>query len=575
METATSKRPRGSSRRSAQKLNPHIQNFIDLVESGKLRASKEVHALIDHVKHCFETEAIYVNAEQADRYIGLAKYFPWERLFPWQEFVITLHDCTYYTDSDLPRWPDLFCMLGRGAGKDGTIALESVALISPYNGIPGYDVDVCANNEEQALRPVLDTVAAFEGSEYKKKLQKWFRWKTESVSSLKLGCAIRGRTNNPKGKDGMRSGIVVFNEIHQYEDYKNIDVFTTGLGKHPHPRRSYYTTNGNVREGPLDDILETSEGILFAGDPDNGLLPFICRLDDKAEVDDPRNWEKANPSLPYLPALQQETAREYREWKKSPQRLPAFMTKRMNLTDSSSEIVVTDYANIKATNRDLPDLTGWPCVVGIDFSKVTDWVAVDLHFKQGDQRYDITHSWMCSGSKDIPRLKCPWKEWAEQGRLTIVDEVEIHPDIIAEYIQGMKEQYRIKAVAIDDFRYALMSRSLTAIGFDKDHKNLKLVRPSDIMRVAPVIDSCFANQWLTWGDAPELRWATNNTKLIRYGRKIGSQSDADVGNYVYGKIEAKSRKTDPFMAFVAAMTLEDQLPERRSGKRAKLAVATY
>lgn len=33
-----------------------------------------------------------------------------------------------------------------------------------------------------------------------------------------------------------------FNEIHQYEDYKNINVFTTGLGKKKHPRRSYYTT---------------------------------------------------------------------------------------------------------------------------------------------------------------------------------------------------------------------------------------------------------------------------------------------------------------------------------------------
>ena len=65
-----------------------------------------------------------------------------------------------------------------------------------------------------------------------------------------------------------------FNEIHQYEDYKNINVFTTGLGKKKHPRRSYYTTNGDVREGPLDDLLETSEQILRGGEPDNGLLPL-------------------------------------------------------------------------------------------------------------------------------------------------------------------------------------------------------------------------------------------------------------------------------------------------------------
>ena len=560
---------------TCKKLNPHIQTFIDLVESGQLRASKDVHALICHVKKCFDTENIHVDEEQADRYIALARYFPFEKVFPWQEFVITLHDCTYWDDTGLPRWPDLFCMLGRGAGKDGTIALEAVALASPYNGIQGYDVDICANNEEQALRPVLDTVDAFESSEQKKKLQKWYKWKTESVTCTTTKSTIRGRTNNPKGKDGMRSGIVVFNEIHQYENYNNINVFTTGLGKHPHPRRSYFTTNGNVREGPLDDIIETSEGILHGTDPDNGLLPFICRLDSKEEVDDPANWEKANPSLPYLLPLRQETEKEYRDWKKSPQRLPDFMTKRMNLPDSMAEIKVTDYENIKATNRELPDLTGWTCVAGIDFSKITDWVSVDMHFKQGDQRYDISHSWMCTNSKDIPRLKCPWKEWVDRGRITLVDDVEIHPDIIGEYLHEMSRSYQIRAVAIDDFRYALMARTLSTLGFDKEHKNLKLVRPSDIMRVAPVIDSCFANHWYTWGDAPELRWATNNTKMIRSGRKVGSASDQDVGNYVYGKIEAKSRKTDPFMAHVAAMTIEDQIIERRASKRRTLSVATY
>ena len=90
-----------------------------------------------------------------------------------------------------------------------------------------------------------------------------------------------------------------------------------------------------------------------------------------------------------------------------------------------------------------------------------------------------------------------------------------------------------------------------------------------------MIDSVFANRNFVWGDTPELRWATNNTKLIRYGRKLGTSGDADVGNYVYGKIEAKSRKTDPFMALVAAMTIEDKIIERRSGKRRYLPTVSY
>ncbi len=437
-------------------------------------------------------------------------------------------------------------------------------------------MDICANNEEQSLRPVLDIVDAFEHTGYKSKLQKYYKWKTESVKCLKTGAIIRGRTNNPKGKDGMRSGIVVFNEIHQYENYNNINVFTTGLGKHEHPRRSYYTTDGDVREGPLDDLLETSEGILFGGDPDNGLLPFICQLDSDDEVHDPANWEKANPSLPYLPSLFSEIEKEYREWKKNPQRLPAFMTKRMNRHGEASELKVTDYANIKATKRDLPNLDGWTCVMGIDFSKVTDWVSIDLHFKQANMRYDISHSWLCTASKDLPRLKCPWKEWADGGRLTVVDDVEIPPEMLVEYIAEMKRRYMIRGAAIDDFRYALLARHLRDLGFDaKLYKNLKLVRPSDIMRVVPVIDSCFSRQYFAWGDAPELRWATNNTKLIRSGRKLGQEDDRDIGNFVYGKIEAKSRKNDPFMALAAAMTIEDQIIERRAGPRRRLDVATF
>lgn len=210
--------------------------------------------------------------------------------------------------------------------------------------------------------------------------------------------------------------------------------------------------------------------------------------------------------------------------------------KRMNIPENAEEMSVTEWDNIKATNILLPDLERWSCVCGIDYTKLTDWASVDLHFRDGDERFDISHSWMCLNSKDIPRIKAPWKEWADSGRLTLVDDVEIHPSLLTNYIQEAKRTYNIKALALDDFRFALIGKYLQEIGFDmKVNKNLKLIRPSDIMKVAPLIDSCFVNKWLRWGDAPELRWATNNAKLIRHGRKPGKEDDADMGNYVYGK----------------------------------------
>ena len=539
-------------------LPPEVRGWIDIVENGTYRSCEEQQLLVEHIQRCFETEDIYIDRAQLSNYMKICeKYIPFE-LFPWQKFVIALHDCTYWRGSGQVRWPDLFCMLGRGAGKDGTIAVESMCLTSPYNGIREYDVDICANNEEQAVRPVQDMTGFFEEPGTVKKIKRFYNWTKERVICTKTRSVIKGRTNSPKGKDGLRSGIVVFNEIHQYPNYDNINVFTTGLGKKKHPRRSYYTTNGDVREGPLDDLLDEAEDILRSGADDNGLLPFICKLDSKEDVHDEANWPKANPSLPYLPNLLSEIRKEYRDWSKNPDRLPAFMSKRMNLPEAMKEAAVADWDSIAATNQEIPDLKGWSCTVGVDYSKTTDWMAVNFHFKNGDKRYDINKAWICRDSRDIPRLKCPWREWAKTEYLEYVDDVEIHPSIVAGYIQEMGRKYNIAMVAIDSYRYSLLSDALSKVGISKELKNLMLVKQTDIIKVVPVIDHCFLNHYFHWGNNPVLRWATNNTKTIRYGRDAG----ADKGSFVYAKIEGKSRKTDPFMALVASMVAEPTIKER-------------
>ena len=233
-------------------------------------------------------------------------------------------------------------------------------------------------------------------------------------------------------------------------------------------------------------------------------------------------------------------------------------TKRFNLPKSNGELAVTDYDNIKATSRPLPDLTGWTCTAGIDYAELSDWAAVNLHFKRGDDRFDINHAWLCLQSKTLHRVKAPWREWARQGLVTPVDDVGIHPDLLTAWIWEAMQKYNVKMVALDGYRFALVADSLAKIGFDpKGRKNVKLVRPSDIMQVEPVVQECFNRGLFTWGDAPHLRWAVNNTKRVRSSRNIGT----DTGNFIYAKIEAKSRKTDPWMALVASMTCEDKLAQ--------------
>lgn len=536
-------------------IPPEVERYLCLVENDTPRACPEQHALAKHIRKCFAEEDLTVDTEQLTRYLGLSKYFPYKQLFPWQEFLIALWNCTYKPDGT-PRWKTLLCMVGRGAGKDGFIAFVSACSVSPYNPVSHYNVDICANNEEQAITPLKDFAEVLESPKHEAKLKKHYYHTKELIQGRKNKGVTKGRTNNPKGRDGMRSGMVIFNEVHAFENYDNIKVFVTGQGKVAQPRVGIFTSNGEVNDGPLDDYLARGRRILYEGEPDNGFLPFICCIPDKDSVHDPANWFMANPSLYYMPHLLTEIEDEYRDWRDHPEQNGDFLTKRMGLRAGFKEISVTDYEKVKATNRPIPDMRGASCVVGIDYAELSDWAAVNLHFRRGSERIDINHAWMCAQSKTLSRIKAPWRAWAEAGLLTVVEDVSIHPDLLAEYIMEAAKIYNIKRLAMDHYRWTLMSESLNKIGFDANDKNrVKLVRPSDIMVADPVIQECFDRELFVWGDNPCLRWAVSNTKRVRSSKKLG----VDTGNFIYAKIDAKSRKTDPFMALVACITCEPAL----------------
>ena len=532
-----------------------VLEYIRLVESDTPRANRHQHALVALVRKAFETEDLYVDFQQMEKYLGIARYFSFERLFPWEAFIEVLWNCTYKSDGQ-PRWPNVVCMVGRGAGKDGFIGYDAACSVSPYNPVSHYKVDICANNEDQAMTPVRDVLEMLGSPKWETKLKKHYYHTKELVQGRKNKGVIKGRTNNPKGRDGMRSGKIIFNEVHQYQDYSNIKVFVTGLGKVAHPRRGFFTSNGDVSEGPLDDYLMTAESVLFDGAPDKGTLYFICCLDRKEEVYDERNWHKANPSLQYNLPLLQETRAEYEDWLEHPEQNGDFITKRMGIRDGKKEIAVTEYTKIKATNKPVPDLRGRSCTVGIDYAELSDWAAVNLHFRIDDKRYDINHAWLCTQSKTLHKVKAPWKTWAVDGHLTVVDDVSIHPKLLAEYIKQQGRIYNIRKVAMDNYRWTLVSEAMKEVGIDAADKNrVRLVRPKDIMQIEPVIQECFDRELFHWGDLPHLRWAVNNTKRVRASKSIG----VDTGNFIYAKIEARSRKTDPFMALVASMVIEDEL----------------
>lgn len=531
----------------------YIQDYIRSIRSGEVPASREMHQACDYIEGKLNNPDVFVDTEKTEKAVELIERYFRMKLFPWEKFVLALVHC-YYRSSDTLVFTEYLIMMGRGNGKNGFISGVAWYLTTMYHGVPGYNVDIIANSEDQAKTSFEDIYQMLEDTWAKSK--KFFYKSKEEIVSLRTRSYIKFNTSNARTKDGKRSACLIFDEIHEYQNSDTIKVFRSGFGKRKHSRTFYITTNGYVRDGVLDDRLRIAHDVLNGEIKNSRLCPLIYKLDDEKEADNKELWVKANPSLPYLPTLQLEIEQNFIDKDYDPTVASDLYTKRFNLPKGNAEIAVTDYSKVKATSRELPNLDGWACTVGLDYAELSDWAAVNLHFRRGPQRYDINHAWLCTQSKTLQRVKAPWREWAERGLVTVVDDVSIHPDLLADYIRLAGQRYNVKMLAMDNYRWTLVSESLRKIGFDaQDKSRVKLVRPSDIMQVEPVIQECFDRELFTWGDNPCLRWAVNNTKRVRSSRSLG----VDTGNFIYAKIDAKSRKTDPWMALVASMVIEPVL----------------
>jgi phage terminase large subunit-like protein len=536
---------------------PEIDEYIRSVRednrTGEYPACKELLQFCDFVEREFNKGDIYVDTDQLSRYMSQQKWFSY-KLFPWEKCLFALNNCTYYKDTPelTLRFPELFVLIGRGNGKNGYLSFWAFCMITQINNVDEYNIDIFATSEDQAQTSFNEIKRVLEKNE--ERLKKFFVWNKEVIRNKKTGSEIRFRTSNSATKDGLRPGAIVFDEKHQYTTTDLVQVAEGGLGKKPLPREITITTDGNIRGGVLDSDKERAKDVLERGMEDLGFLPFICKLDDEKEVDNERYWHKANPSLRYFPTLQREIKKGYGKYKINPEINRAFLTKRMNIPLIFESKSVTSWDNIQACKGDMPNLDFCECVAGVDYAKTTDFVSAGLLFKHNEKYYWKQHSWICEQSHDLPAIKAPIYEWAKQGYCTIVKGPEIHPDLVAKWLEDMSTQYNVTCLSLDNFRITLMAQSLKEHGFDTDKggaNNIRLTKRVTQNRYAPLIISLFNTHQICWGQDPMMGWYTNNACI----------EEDKTGNLTFAKKDPIARKTDGFMALVAAICASENLQD--------------
>lgn len=535
--------------------NKYVDNYIKQWCDGKIIFNQERIDLVNYLENeVLIKDNIHFDDEKIDKCIKFINkwYFPVQ---DYQKFIIAfifLMD----DESDTPYFTEFALFMGRGAGKNGFISAISDFMTTPIHGIKKYDISIVANSEDQAktsFNEIYDVLLENKRNKTGERPKAPYEVSKTEIKNRATSSIIKYNTSNTKTKDGGREGCVIFDEIAVYETPDMVNVKRGGLGKVPHDRTFYISTDGYVREGFMDGMKDRVLEVLAGKNSEDRIFPFYCKLDNPNEIDNENMWEKANPMLHppltgYASNLKRKIKEEYNVLHINRSNKPEFVTKRMNLPEQDPESVVAPWEEIKATNKPFPELENKACIGGLDYALVRDFASVGLLFRENDQYYWKTHSFIRREFLETTHLEPPIEQWADDGLLTIVDDDVIDISYIVNWFIQQQQKYNLTKVISDNFRTDIVRRPFEDAGIP-----LEVIKNPTAIHglLAPRIDTMFAKKQITFGDNPLMRWFTNNVA-------VKMQPD---GSKKYIKKDEVRRKTDGFHAMLHALYRADEILE--------------
>jgi phage terminase large subunit-like protein len=101
---------------------------------------------------------------------------------------------------------------------------------------------------------------------------------------------------------------------------------------------------------------------------------------------------------------------------------------------------------------------------------------------------------------------------------------------------------------MDTYRATILGPKLEEAGFE-----VEICRTGNFThsKLSPIVDDCFINQTLIFGNDPLMRWYVGNVYVDYLNN----------GNKEYKKIDKEKRKTDGFFAFLHALNADHELED--------------
>ena len=469
-------------------------------------------------------------------------------LMPWQCFFICNVLGWVSKETGLRRFREGLLYVGSGNGKSSMLSGLSAYLVSK-DGERGAEIDVFANAKKQA---------EIIGEESRKMIRnspklypKHFRVTDEGIFYDATDSKIIIHSNELSAKDGLNPHVAVFDEIHEYKDFRLLNLIKPKMLKRRQALSLYLTTAGYVNEGPLDHYYRLFGSALEDGKLDpmvsDRLFGLIYELDEDDDIEDTSKWIKANPSLGYLLDLSAMRA-QWEAAKRIPQERANFICKVLNIKVNADEASFVDWSVLKKNSGiiGLENLEGYVAYAGFDLSTREDFTAAAIEVPLDENRaFVLHHSWVPKKKLDTVPEGTDFYSWNMLGYLTIVDADYIEQDMVADWIWKQSRFFEIMGVGYDPANARWTVMNLEGRGL-----NCEVVRQGPITLNDPMKDlkEMLLDGRVVSNNDPMLRWYTDNVRLSKEARH------ADKANWMPTK-RKRDLKIDGFMAWLFAHTM--------------------
>lgn len=463
-----------------------IEEYNDVLQSGKIKACKKLKAVYQHLaKNIQHPGKFHFDQKAADRAVTFIETFccipkmrgtPRFKLELWQKALVEA-TFGFVDDQNLRQYREVFLFIGRKNAKSILGAAMALYLLL-VDGEDGPEIYTAATDRSQA-KVVWEYAISM--INHDASLKKYLRPKVNLIECKENGGKFVPLSKNSGSLDGLNVSGMFLDELHAIKDRNMYDVLKGGTYARSQPLTVIMSTGGYYEQDSLFDTkyseyMSIIDGYSTGRYVDESTLPIIYELDSKEEVVDPSNWIKANPNLGVSKNPEQ-LEREFNRATLDEKTMRDLLVKQFNFRENARDTFfnLEDVENKETFNLD--DLSGMYFFGGVDLSETTDLTCATAAFPVNDPETDepklMVHQmyWIPEDTlqEHIEKDKVPYDVWIRNGWVRTCPGNVIDQKEVVNWFQELQAEHNVYAYKIgyDAYNAQYLTKDLEE-NFGKD-----------------------------------------------------------------------------------------------------------